>query len=173
MSSPYLGEIRMFGGNYAPRNYAFCDGAILNVTQNSALFSLLGPTFGGNGSSTFGLPDLRGRAPLHHGTGPGLSPATRGQKIGVETVALTASQIPPHTHAAQGDTTGGAVDTPVAGAIWSSVPRGHPAPYASGAANAGMAATEAVGSNAAHNNRSPYQAIAFIIATTGIYPMRA
>ena len=165
----------MFGGNYAPRNYAYCNGQILAVQQNSALFSLLGATFGGNGSTTFGLPDLRGRVPIHQGAGPGLSAYSRGQVGGVETVPLAVTQLPNHTHLAQGDTAGGALATPVAGAIWSSVPRGHPAPYVTSGTPVAMsaAAVGTSGGGQAHNNRSPYQAVGFIIATSGVYPSRS
>lgn len=163
----------MFGGNYAPAGYAFCNGTEIYISQNSALYALLGVTFGGNGTSTFGLPDLRGRAALHYGAGTGLSPYAQGQKVGAETVALTTAQMPAHNHSAQADTAGGAATTPAAGAIWSAVPRGHPAPYSSGSANVAMAASGTTGSSSAHNNRSPYLAIAFIISVEGIFPSRS
>ena len=94
---PFIGLIVMFGGNFAPRGWALCDGQLLSISSNSALFSILGTTYGGDGRTTFGLPDLRGRVPMHPGTGPGLSPRTLGQKSGTETVQLTTAQLPPHT----------------------------------------------------------------------------
>lgn len=100
MSEPFLGEIRMVGFNFAPLGWAFCQGQTMSIAQNSALFALLGTTFGGNGTSTFGLPDLRGRSPVGFGNGPGLTPITQGQLAGAETVTLTGAQLPQHTHAA-------------------------------------------------------------------------
>lgn len=102
MSDPYLGEIRLVGFNYAPINWALCDGQLLPISQNSALFSLLGTLYGGNGVTTFGLPDLRGRVPMHQGQGPDLSPRTVGESGGAETVTLTTNQIPSHTHTLTG-----------------------------------------------------------------------
>ncbi|SHM64505.1 phage tail protein [Roseibium suaedae] len=98
MSEPFVGEIRMFAGNFAPRSWAFCDGQLLAVSQNDALFSLLGTVYGGDGRTTFGLPDMRGRIPVHQGTGPGLSPRRLGSKSGSEYVTLTVNQLPSHTH---------------------------------------------------------------------------
>lgn len=98
---PFLGEIRMFAGNFAPRGWAFCDGALLPISQNSALFSILGTTYGGDGRTTFALPDLRGRAPIHAGNGPGLTDRRLGQLGGSESVTLTVAQLPAHNHTAQ------------------------------------------------------------------------
>src|SRR5215213_7415071 len=98
MSNPYIGEIRMFGGNFPPSGWAFCDGQLLPISENDALFNLIGTTYGGDGESTFALPDLRGRTPVHTGTGPGLSPYTMGEGGGVESVTLTTQQIPTHNH---------------------------------------------------------------------------
>src|SRR5437867_1864890 len=95
---PFYGEIRMFAGNFAPRNWAFCQGQILPIAQNTALFSLLGTTYGGNGSTTFALPDLRGRVPIHQGQGTGLSSYTMGQNGGTESETLTVNQMPAHKH---------------------------------------------------------------------------
>ena len=102
MASPFVAEIRMFGGNFAPRGNAFCDGQLLPIAQNTALFSLLGTTYGGNGQTTFGLPNLQSRAPMHFGQGPGLSPRDLGEQAGVETVTLQTTQIPAHNHQASG-----------------------------------------------------------------------
>ena len=98
MSAPYIAEIRMFGGNYAPRGWAFCNGQILPISQNTALFSLLGVTYGGNGQTNFALPDLQGRAPMQAGTGPGLSNRVLGEKAGTESVTLQTAEIPAHVH---------------------------------------------------------------------------
>ena len=99
MSEPFIAEIRIFAGNFAPRGWAFCDGQLLPISQNTALFSLIGTTYGGDGRTTFALPDLRGRAPIHAGNGPGLTNRQLGSKAGVETVALSESQMPGHAHA--------------------------------------------------------------------------
>src|SRR5215831_4079907 len=108
MSEPFLGEIRMFGGNFAPRGWALCQGQLLSIAQNTALFSILGTTYGGNGQTTFALPGLRGRYPMQQGQGPGLSPRSLGEQGGSQTVTLLTNQMPAHTHshlasAAQGD----------------------------------------------------------------------
>ena len=102
MSEPFVGEIRMFAGNFAPRGWAYCDGQLLAVSQNDALFSLFGTIYGGDGRTTFGLPDLRGRFPIHAGQGPGLSNRRLGSKGGAETVTVTANQLPSHTHPIKG-----------------------------------------------------------------------
>src|SRR3954449_6617686 len=99
MATPFIGQISLFGGNFAPRGWAFCNGQLLAVSQNTALFSILGTTYGGNGETTFALPDLRGRVPLHPGQGPGLSPYVLGENGGQENVTLNVTQLPAHTHA--------------------------------------------------------------------------
>lgn len=101
MSEPFIGEIRMVGFNFAPRGWAFCQGQLLSIAQNSALFSLLGTTYGGNGQTTFGLPDLRGRVPVGQGSGPGLQPVVQGEMAGTQTVTLNSTQMPVHNHIAQ------------------------------------------------------------------------
>lgn len=100
-AQPYIGEIRIFAGNFAPNGWAFCDGSLLSISENETLFNLIGTTYGGDGQSTFALPDLRGRVPVHVGTGSGLSNVMLGQSFGAETVTLTANQLPLHTHSAQ------------------------------------------------------------------------
>jgi microcystin-dependent protein len=120
MSEPFIGQIQPFGFDFAPRGWALCDGQLLPISQNTALFSLLGITYGGNGTTTFALPDLRGRLPMHQGTGPGLSMRKMGQKPGTEITVLTLAQMPSHNHAATATLTGtmrcnsdnGDVDTP-------------------------------------------------------------
>src|ERR1700719_3340863 len=107
MATPYIGEIRMFGGNFAPRNWALCNGQLLLISQNTALFSILGTTYGGNGTTTFGLPNLQGRVPIHWGSGAGLSTYAPGQTAGAESVTLLQSNLPPHSHAVNAIASGG------------------------------------------------------------------
>lgn len=178
MSDPFLGEIKMFAGNFAPRGWALCDGQLLAISQNDALFSLLGTLYGGDGRTTFALPDLRGRAPMHQGSGPGLTPRGLGARGGVERVTLTESQIPTHAHGvANLRATGNPADT--------SDPAGNSLGLADiyslvtpdAALSAGSASadpdTGAAGANQSHSNMPPYLAVYFIIALAGIYPSRA
>jgi microcystin-dependent protein len=170
----FIGEIIMFGGNFAPRGWAYCDGQLLAISQNNALFSILGTTYGGDGRTTFGLPDLRGRVPVHAGAGPGLPVVRLGQKGGEATVILNVNQIPAHNHNA------------VIEAV-SPIPRGDAGPdptnaynaqggvYANGK-NAKMAADSvsvgSTGGSQPHDNMQPYQSVNYIIALDGIYPSR-
>lgn len=150
----------MFAGNFAPRGWAFCNGQILPVAQNQALFSILGTTYGGDGETNFALPDLRGRFPLHHGssTGPGLSGHSLGQKAGTETETLNANQIP----GARASTATGTETSPQGN---------YPAVANDGESNYATASNSTLGGGAqAHNNMPPYQAINFIIALVGIFP---
>lgn len=164
MSDAYVGEIRMFAGNFAPVGWANCEGQLLSVSQNDALFSLLGTQYGGDGETTFGLPDLRGRVPIHFGSGPGLTFRQIGQKIGAENVILTSANLPTHTH-------DGVATSAVA---YSNDPTGavavadRPA-YAAGA-TVDMAASENSGASVGHSNRQPYLGVRFIICLTGYYP---
>ncbi|SHK18714.1 phage tail protein [Hymenobacter psychrotolerans] len=174
---PYLGEIIMFAGTYPPRGYAFCDGQILSIAQNTALFSLLGTTYGGNGQTTFALPDLRGRLPMHNGQGPGLSPHTLGEIAGTENVTLTFNQMPAHNHTAtatQVTTSPGNTNNP-SGALLANDGAGG-TQYATGvASNASMAGAPTIGiagGNQPHPNMPPYLCINFCIALEGIYPSR-
>jgi microcystin-dependent protein len=174
MSEPYVGEIRMFAGNFAPRSHALCDGQLLSVSQNDALFSLLGTIYGGDGRTTFGLPDLRGRVPIHNGTGPGLSPRPIGQKAGAEQATVTVPQLPQHTHAMQGSTDFGG-DTSPAGnvpATGSGANLYKSAPDSSEVVTMDADAVTATGGSQSHNNVMPFQCINFIIAWFGIYPSR-
>lgn len=167
MSEPFLGEIRMFGGNFAPRGWAFCDGQLLPIAQNTALFSLLGTTYGGDGQSTFGLPDLRGRFPMHEGQGPGLTPRSLGAVAGAEAVTLIASQMPAHNHTV-GASTGEANDViPTNGYLAA----GN---QYSASANTSLnpAALGVAGGSQPHDNMPPYLVVNFIIALEGIYPSR-
>ncbi len=170
MSEPFVGEIRMFAGNYAPRGWAFCDGQLLAVSQNDALFSLLGTVYGGDGRTTFGLPDLRGRVPIHPGTGPGLSPVRQGQKGGQEDVTLTVNQLPSHNHS-YGASSGAAQNTAPSGTALASPTADIYANATSLAAMAGDMIPR-VGGGQSHTNLQPFLCINFIIALFGIYPSR-
>ncbi|MEZ4523295.1 MAG: tail fiber protein [Thermomicrobiales bacterium] len=171
MSEPFVGEIRMFAGNFAPRGWAFCDGQLLAVSQNDALFSLLGTIYGGDGRTTFGLPDLRGRIPIHAGHGPGLSERRLGSKAGAESVTLTVNQLPSHTHTMRASSqnalqTGG--QNNVLGQPTSIDIYRVTAPDV----NLAGSAIANVGGSRSHTNLQPFLCIHFIIALVGIYPSR-
>lgn len=183
---PFLGQIILFGGNFAPRGWAACNGQLLSIAQNSALFSILGTTYGGDGMTTFGLPDLRGRAPIGWGNGPGLSPVQLGEMSGTETTTLTAANLPSHTHpatqnlqVAQGaSSNGGDTDTPNPGAVPAAA--GGSAIYSHSTPDTTLLPAHATGTitvgptggNAPVNNRMPYAGMNYIIALEGIYPSR-
>ncbi|MHA7271074.1 phage tail protein [Arthrobacter sp. HLT1-20] len=167
MADPFLGEIRMFAGSYSPRGWAHCDGQLLSIQQNAALFSLLGTTYGGNGSITFGLPDLRGRVPVHR-AGPG-GPTTQrnqGQPFGQDTVLLTTANLPAHSHAASSASTQTSDRT---GTNLAPAPGGS---YGTATQQSGMAPGQVVGNNVPFDNAQPSLAVGFIIALEGIYPSR-
>lgn len=176
MSEPFLGEIRLFAGNFAPKGWAFCNGQIMPISQNSALFSLLGTTYGGNGQTTFALPNLQGRVPMHWGQGPGLTPRSLGESSGVENVTLIGNQIPAHTHNLSAAGTQGDQISPqgnVPAVIFDN--SGQPINGYSAAANTTMAPTTVgtFGGSQPHENMQPYLAVSFIIALEGIYPSRS
>lgn len=172
MSNPYIGEIRMFGCNFAPRGWAFCNGQLLPIAQNTALFSLLGTTYGGNGTTTFGLPDLRGRVPIHFGQGPGLSSYSLGQTGGAESVTLLTTQIPAHSHTVNAADTGGNQTSPIA-ALPAVESTGTSKNFSnSGTGQMSPAMINPAGGNQPHPNLQPYQTINFCIALEGIYPSR-
>lgn len=173
MAEPFLAEIIMFGGNFAPRGWALCNGQLLQISSNTALFSILGTTFGGDGRTTFALPDMRGRIPIHDGTGPGLSPYRLGQRGGTETIPLNANQLPAHTHAVQCANKGGNERSPV-GAYPAVDGTGVAANFSDRPANATSKWPETTnaGSGQAHNNVQPFQCVNFIIALQGIFPSR-
>ena len=188
----FIGEIMLFAGNFAPRSWAFCNGALINVAQNTALFSILGTTFGGDGRTTFALPDLQGRVPIHEGRGPGLSNRRLGERGGIENVVLNTSQIPSHDHFLTG---GGATVTlsgtvalgvstsvqnssdPTTGAfadatMYSSAgPEGIYSHVNSSLALGGT--TGIAGSTQSHNNMMPSLGMYYIICTMGVYPSRS
>lgn len=180
MSDPFIGEIRLFAGNYAPENWAVCDGSLLTISQYQALFALLGTTYGGNGSTTFGIPDLRGRLPIHMGTYSVTGDTTVtypiGSTGGAETVAVTADQMPVHTHTACGQSVTGTQPGP-GGNVWA-------APSANGVAvnqyltevtgvtlkQMDANSIQSTGSGQAHNNVMPGIVLNYIIALVGIFP---
>lgn len=177
---PAIGNICMFGGNFAPRGWAFCDGQLLPISQNTALFSLIGTTYGGDGRTTFALPDLRGRLAIHAGRGPGLSNRPLGQKWGEEAHTLTTQEMPAHTHASEFklkcSTAAGDSEIPE-GRYLTVSPGGAAFPPYATAGDKEMAAGEltiqAAGGGQAHNNMMPYTAINYIIALQGVYPSRS
>ncbi len=180
MSDPYLGEIRMFAGTFAPVGWALCNGSILSISQNTALFSLLGTTYGGNGTSTFALPNLQGTVPIHWGSAPSGSQYVVGQTAGVENVTLLSTQMPQHTHLHNASTST-ANQTSPASAIPAVISVGTgksaaPEPgYIQGTGNTTMAATAiaTAGGSQPHTNMQPYLCLTFIIALQGIYPARS
>lgn len=169
MSSPFVAEIRLFAGNFAPSGWALCNGQLLPMSQNTALFALLGTTFGGDGDTTFALPDLQGRTPMGWGQGPGLSLRERGEQVGARTVTLLESEIPAHTHQASG--VGGVANqlSPANNAWGGSAQLPYaPAATASGTMNA--AAISTTGGGQPHNNMPPYLSVTMIIALQGTFP---
>lgn len=173
MSEPFLGEIKMFAGNFAPPSWALLDGQLLAISQNDALFALLGTTYGGDGQTTFGLPDLRGRVPVHEGQGPGLSPRALGAKSGLEKVTVTTNQIPSHKHDLQATTAAGNSTLPIGKTLAPS--GGLTDLYLDGEGdpqNMGPAAITNVGGSQSHTNLQPFLCLNFIIALFGIFPSR-
>ncbi len=171
MSEPFVGEIRMFAGDFAPRGWAFCDGQLLAVSQNDALFSLLGTVYGGDGRTTFGLPDLRGRIPIHAGTGPGLSPRRLGAKFGTEEETLTVNQLPSHTHPLQASTNI-ADETAPQGNVLGQLNAAELYFSADATVNFSPNAITGTGGTQSHFNLMPFLCVNFIIALFGIYPSR-
>lgn len=170
MADPFLGEIRIFAGNFAPQGWALCQGQLLPIAGNDALFALIGTTYGGDGQTTFALPNLASRVGLHQGAGPGLTPRAIGESGGAENVTLSSQHLPAHSHAALGSSTGANQLSPVGG-FWSTEPGGNTAAY-SNTAGSQMAATAigTAGGGQPHDNVQPFLAINFIIALQGIFP---
>jgi len=165
----------MFAGNFAPRNWAYCSGQILSIAQNTAVFSLMGTTYGGDGRVTFALPDMRGRVPVHSGgnaTGPGLTRRNLGARSGTETETLNINQIPSHNHAPRGKSGEGDENTPESGFVADA----ETDLYAEGATPAAelrsMAPTTSAGGSQNHNNMQPWLAVNFIVALQGTFPSR-
>jgi microcystin-dependent protein len=175
-STPILGCIFIFGGNFAPRGYMLCQGQIMSIQQNAALFSLLGTTYGGNGTTTFALPDLSGRAPIGTGTGPGLPTVVEGQSGGVQSASILIANMPAHSHVLNASTATASQPLPT-GNLLASVQDSNPAQalaYASSAANTTMSPTAIgpTGGSQPLNVQNPYLGINYIIATQGIFPSR-
>jgi microcystin-dependent protein len=176
MSDPFVGEIRMFAGNFAPRSWAFCDGQLLAVSQNDALFSLLGTIYGGDGSTTFALPDMRGRLPVHQGTGPGLVQKSLGAKYGTERETLTTNQLPAHTHLFNATADIASSSSPSNNVIagqsdGDTLYVANPTDTSKIQSFHGNTLTSTGGSQS-HNNMMPSLCVHFIIALFGIYPSR-
>jgi microcystin-dependent protein len=179
MAEPFIGEIKMFGGNFAPQYYAFCDGQLLGISQNSALFSILSITYGGDGQTTFGLPNLQGRAAMGAGDGPGLTPRRLGETGGEPAVTLIPAQMPSHNHQVQCNEAAGDTASPSNATFGLVGGRGRPPFYANFApppANdiipMSPQALGMTGGSQAHNNMQPYLAVNFIIALRGLFPPR-
>lgn len=172
MANPFLAEVRVMPYNFAPRGWASCDGQLMPISQNTALFSLLGTNYGGDGKSTFALPDLRARMAMGAGQGPGLSPRSLGEAPGQATVALTAAQMPAHGHGLNGGASG--LSTSPANASMAPPTNGSSV-YRASTANAPMAANAigTSGSSQPHENRQPYLALTFCIALQGVFPSRS
>ena len=175
MSDPFVGEIRIFAGNFAPTGWAMCNGQLLPISQNTALFSLLGTFYGGDGKSTFALPNLEGSAPIHQGQGPGLSDYFLGQTGGENNVTLLTTEIPAHNHQAMG-IAGSGQTAPDPTVVWGTLAGRTPPPlYSSAAPDVTMNpfALGVSGSSFPHNNLQPALVLNFIIAMQGIYPPRS
>ncbi len=164
MSSPYIGEIRMFGGNFAPVGWAFCNGAVMAIAENDVLFELIGTTYGGDGQETFNLPDLQGRIPIHQGSG-----FVIGQVAGTETVTLVSTQIPAHNHGLGATTAAGDSQAPT-NAIFASSALAQFTAQAASAGTFNTAMVQTTGGGQPHENLVPFLAVTFIISLFGIFP---
>ena len=180
MSEVFIGQIKLFAGNFAPRDFAFCDGSILPISQYTALFSLLGTTYGGDGRSTFGLPNLDGRAPIHAGRGPGLTPRRIGERGGADTITLSSQQLPNHSHTwrvvgatstAQAPGGNALANTAYTRSGRSRTPVGTQA-YAIASNLVSIETLQTIGGGNPHNNVQPRLAVTYIIALQGTYPSR-
>ena len=165
MSNPFIGEIRMFGGNFAPAGWAFCSGQLMPISQNDALFQLIGTTYGGDGQETFGIPDFQGRIPIHQGPSFAI-----GQKSGTESVTVTTNQLPSHTHVALAQTAAGSQGP--ANGVWAATASAQI--YATAAPTAGAnfnaQAIGISGGSQPHDNMMPFLVVSFIISLFGIFP---
>jgi microcystin-dependent protein len=179
MSDPFIGEIRIFGGNFPPMGWALCQGQLLSIAQNTALFAILGTQYGGDGKTTFALPDLRGRVPISQGAGTGLTPRSMGEEGGSAYVTLLTSEMPAHNHTASAVPATGSSTNPE-GTVWAQTTgggRGQPAAaplYTANSPNTTMSpmALAPAGGSQPHNNMQPYVGMNYIIALQGIFPPR-
>jgi microcystin-dependent protein len=174
MTQPYIGEIRMFGFTFAPRNYAFCDGQIMSIAQNVALFSIIGTTYGGDGVSTFALPDLRGARPMHWGTGTGVAAGLTtafGEVGGSANVTLAANTLPAHNHPLLAST-GPPTSSSPTGAALSTPLRSQPPLYSAGPPGVAVSDLSSAGGGVPFSILQPYLAVGFCIALYGIFPSR-
>lgn len=165
MAQPYVGEIRMFAGNFAPAGWEFCDGRLLPISENEVLFQLIGTTYGGDGQSTFALPDLRGRLPIHQGNGFVLA-----ETGGAEEVTLTVQQIPAHSHAFLANSGAGSSSTPANNVLAAAAGNLYFPPPTGSQVAMSPQVIGAAGGNQPHNNMQPYLCVSFIISLFGIYP---
>lgn len=170
MSEPFLGEIRLFAGNFAPRGWALCNGQLLPLQQNTALFALLGTYYGGDGKTTFALPNLQGRVPIGQGQGAGLTPREVGEQGGESAVTLLTTELPAHSHLPS-CSSGQTASQPEA-AYWGSTGRGAPAYAATASVDLSASAAATAGGSLPHNNMQPYLGMTYIIATEGVFPQR-
>ena len=169
-TEPYIGQISMAGFNFAPRGWALCNGQIMSIAQNTALFSLLGTTYGGDGQTTFALPNLQGRVPMHWGNGPGLTPRVIGEVSGEETVTLITTQMPIHSHLLNVSSEDAGVKNPTGQVLATTTSPTYVAGPIDGTMNPQVIGP--AGGNQPHDNMQPYLAITFMIALVGIFPSR-
>jgi microcystin-dependent protein len=168
MAEPFLGELKIVAFDFPPKGWASCNGQLLPIAQNQALFSLLGTTYGGNGQTTFALPDLRARSPMHWGGGPALSSRTIGEAVGQAGVTLTAPQVPSHSHTLRGTSRAASTRDPSGALLAASTEDLYAAPGATVALAVALAST----GGQPHENRQPFLALHFVIALQGIFPSR-
>lgn len=172
MSEPFIAEVKIFAGNFAPRGWAFCNGQLLPIAQNTALFSLIGTTYGGDGRTTTALPDMQGRAAMHPGRGPGLTSRRLGERAGESEVTLTAAQMPQHTHVMMGNSAMASTGNPIGAQLADTDPLQNYGPSRDNETLAAQAVKNA-GESQPHNNLQPFLGLNFIIALVGLYPSRS
>ena len=173
MSEPFLAEVRIFAGNFAPQGWAFCNGQLIAISQNTALFSLLGTTYGGNGQTNFALPNLQGRAPMHPGQGPGLTQRWLGEQGGTASVTLIQTELPAHTHTMKYNKTVTGDSNSPAGKLFAKSVVPIASVFSSSPPDTAIGSATATGGGQPHNNMQPYLGLTYIIAMQGIYPPRS
>jgi microcystin-dependent protein len=172
MAEPFIAEVRIFAGTFAPRDWAFCNGQLLPIAQNTALFAVVGTIYGGDGRTTLGLPNLQGRAPMHPGRGPGLTPRTLGQRGGTEQVTLTAAQIPAHNHVFQASSNDRNSTDPAGKVLSTTTSDFYADPPPAAEQQLAEETLDETGEGQAHNNQQPFLTLNFIIALFGVFPTR-